>query len=319
MGAVTAADYDELVKTDEEFVDGLWDVVFRNDALIGRVIPLRGDGWGKYKRVNLVTAANTSVQSYQEGQTAPSRGKQTYATAKFAYRSWRVMVGETGHALRNRGPNSEHLRGGPDTEIRLAMRDLRDKMTTDFLAAGQTYSVDGIVNNATVNFGDLSRTTHAALLSYLLNASSATPSTALINKAKWFSKEAPYGSRIEVWLSSATIGGNLAEVASGKLALNDIGGGMANIIPEDVAAAQNIISVPDMLTSTMIGLSDVDNTWGYTNNEVGTMAGENGAVFRTRLYGSQDDSDTLQISTAGAVWSTQPQRQVKIYGLSTAL
>jgi hypothetical protein len=317
MSVKTASDWSTQVKTDEEFVsDQVFDTVFRNDALIGRVIPLRGDGAGTYVRINAYTAANGSVQSYVEGQSAPSRGKQTAIATKFTFRSWRGFIGETGHSLRERGANAQHVRGGDD-EMRLCMVDIRDLMTTDFLAASQTYSVDGIINNANVNWGDSSRSTSASLISYLLAASSAGISTSLLNKAKWRSKESPYAARVGAWMSAPLQGGLVAEVAAGKLSLNDVGGQVGNVIVNEVAASEPWITMPDMLTSTIVGFTDLDGTWGYTNNEVGDMAGPTGGMFRTRLYGSQDDSDTLQISTAGAIWCTQPQRQIKITGLST--
>jgi hypothetical protein len=317
MGVLTAADYADRAKTDAEYVeDKVFDTVFRNDALIGPVIPLRGNKAGEYVRINIYTAANASIESYQEGQSPPSRGKQTAVATKFAFRSWRGMIGETGHALRRRGANAEGIRGGDD-ELQMCMVDIRDKMTTDFLARAQTYSVDGIINDSTVNYGDISRSTYDTTVSYLLAASSAGISTSLLNKAKWRSKEAPYGARVMAWMSAPLQGGLVAEVAAGKLSLNDVGGSVGNVIVNEVAASEPWITMPDMLTSTIVGFTGLDEYWGYTNNEVGDMAGPNGGLFRTRLYGSQDDSDTLQVTTGGAAWCTQPQKQIKITGLST--
>ncbi|MHC4644325.1 MAG: hypothetical protein ACYTBJ_02400 [Planctomycetota bacterium] len=316
-GVLVAADYADRAKTDQEYVeDKVFQTVFKNDALIGPVIPLRGSKDGEYVRINFYYSANSSVEYYQEGQDAPNRGKQAAAATKFIYRSWRAMVGETGHALRRRGSNSAGIRGSDDEMVE-AMKDIRDKMTTDFLAASQTYSIDGIINDSTVNWGDVSRSTYDTTVSYLLAASSAGISTALLNKAKWRSKEAPYGARVEYWMSAPLQGGLVAEVAAGKLALNDVGGRVGNVIVDDVAASEPWITMPDMLTSTIVGFTGLDDYWGYTNNEQGDMAGPNGGMFRTRLYGAQDDSDTLQISTAGCVWCTQPQKQIKITGLST--
>lgn len=315
-GVLVVADLAQRVKTDEEYVAGLHDTVFRNDGLIGRVIPLRGTAPGTYVRINAITAANSSVESYQEGQAAPARGKQQTITTKFAFRSWRGMIGQTGHALREQGAGATHIRGG-DIELEKLLADIRDKMTTDFLARAQTYSLDGIINNSSVNWGDSSRTTYTTLVSYLLAASSAGISTALLNKAKWRSKEAPYGARVGYWMSAPLQGGLVAEVAAGKLSLNDVGGSVGNVIVNEVAASEPWITMPDMLTSTIIGFTNLDTAWGYTNNEVGNMAAPGGGVFRTRLYGATDDSDTMQVSTAGAVWCTEPQAQIKITGLST--
>ncbi|MCP3973182.1 MAG: hypothetical protein GY720_01675 [bacterium] len=319
MGVLEVSDLSTRVKTDDEFVDEMMhDTVFRNvGALVGRIIPERGYQSGTYARIGAITAANGSVESYVEGQTPPSRGKQTTIATKFAYRAWRGLVGQTGHARRELGPGYEHVRGG-DIELVGCMMDIRDLMTTDFLSAS-TYGMQGIINNAGVNWGDSSRTTSATLISYLLNASSAAISTALLNKAKWRSREAPYGARVELWVASPLQSGLVAEVGSGKMALNDIGGSVANVIPGDVAAAEPWADMPDLTTSVVLGLSEVDSSWGYTSNEPGNVAGgrQGEATFHARMYGSQDDSDTLQISTAGAIWCTQPQKQIKIYGLST--
>jgi hypothetical protein len=315
MSAVQVADLADRVSVDEQYVGGLWDTVFRNeDSLIGRIIPLKGYKAGTYCRVNPITAANGSVETYVENQSAPARGKQTVITSKFAFKHFRGMIGETGHARRERGPSNQGLRDGssPDFELEYVMKDIRDKMTTTFMTAGQTYSVDGIIDDDGTNYGDVSRATYTSLKSYKLSASSAAISTALINQANWRSREAPYGAKPELWFASPLQVGKLAEVLSGKVAPFNAAGGLSDVIPERVG----VIEVPDLTTSLIFAMTDVARTWGYTSNEVGNMAG-GGMGFHARYYGSQDDSDTLQISTAGAIWCTQPQRQIRIEGLST--
>ncbi len=319
MGQLEVSNLSTRVKTDAEFVDeNMHDTVFRNvGALAGRIIPERGYASGQYARIGAITAANGSVESYTENKTPPSRGKQTTIATKFEFRHWRGLIGQTGHARRVEGPGYEHVRGG-DLELVGCMLDIRDLMTTDFLS-DEIYGMQGIINNASKNWGDSSRSTSATLISYLLNASSAAISTALLNKAKWRSKEAPYGARVELWVASPLQGGLVAEVAAGKLALNDAGGQTGNVIVNDVAAAEPWATMPDLTTSVVLGLSEVDAAWGYTSNEPGNVAGgrQGEATFHAREFGSQDDSDTLQISTAGAIWCKQPQKQIKIYGLST--
>ena len=319
MGVLEVTDLSTRVKTDDEFVDEMMhDTVFRNvDSFVGRIIPERGYAPGTYVRIGAITASNSSVESYTEGKSAPNRGKQTTIATKFAFRHWRGMIGQTGHARREAGPSYSHVRGG-DLELEGVMTDIRDKMTTDFLTA-ETYGIRGIINNSTVNWGDSSRSTSATLISYILSASSAAISTALLNKAKWRSKEAPYGARVELWVASPLQGGLLAEVAAGKNVLNDQGGATGNVLVNQVAASEPWATMPDLTTSIVLGLSEVDASWGYTSNEEGNVAGgrQGEASFHARMYGSQDDSDTLQISTAGAIWCKQPQKQIKISGLST--
>jgi hypothetical protein len=319
MTVTLAADLANRISADHEFVAGVHDTVFRNtDSLIGRVIPLRGYQAGEQVEVRVITSANSSAEVYTEGASAPDRGKQTVIKTSFAFKHFRIMIGETGHARRKRGPNNEGLADGssPDFELQFAMEDLRDLMTTTFMTAGQTYSIDGIIDDSGTNFGDQSRSTYTTLVSYKLAASSAGLSTSLLNKANWRSREAPYGAKIDFWLAAPLQVGLYAELVSGKLAV-PTAGGTQDIIPDMFNIAGSMfVPQPDLTTSIILGFTGIDRYWGYTSNERGNFAG-GGLGFHARLFGSQDDSDTMQISTAGAVWCTAPQKQARIEGLST--
>ncbi len=313
MAVKTVADLAAVLSSDKQFIPGTHDTVFRNvNSLIGPIVPMRGYAAGENVKINVNVAANSSAEVYVEGQDAPARGQQTVVTASFAFKHFRVMIGETGHARRARGPASQGALDGVDPmyELNMAAEDLRDLMTTTFLSTS-TYGIQGIINNASVAFGDQSRTTYATLISYLLDASSAALSTSLINKANWRSREAPYGARAQLWVASPLQCGIFAEIQSGKVAALSADN---QPIPNSVLP----VAMPDLTTSVFLGLSDVDRAWGYTSNEEGNLGGQSGSGLHVRYYGAQDDSDTVQLSTAGAIWCNQPQKQIKIHSLSTS-
>lgn len=312
MSVKTVADLANVLSTDRQIIAGVHDTVFRNvDSLIGPIIPLKGYQAGTGVKILVNVSANASAEVYTEGQSAPSRGQQTVVKADFAFKAFRVFLGETGHARRAHGPAGQGFLEGvdPQYEITMASEDLRDLMTTTFLTAA-IYGVPGIISDATYNFGDQSRSTYATLISYLLDANSAALSTALVNKASHRSHEAPYGAKVELWVASPLQCGAFAELQSGKVAALQANN---EIIPTMILP----VEMPDLATALLLGLTDVQRSWGYTSNEVGNLGGKPGSGFHVKYYGAQDDSDTIQLSTAGAIWCNKPNRQVKIHTLST--
>jgi len=261
-----------------------------------------------------IEVARGAAQVFTEGQSLPSPAEGTSVSASFAFKAFRSVIRESGHERRARGPNDEGMRiQNPEYKMGVAIRGIRDLMAQTFDDAA-TYGVQGVISAGTYAFGDQSRTTYAALKSYELNASSAALSTALLNKFVTLSKDTPYGTNFDAIILSATQAHKLGELVSGKLAIPAVGG-QTDLIPTDfVVAGAPVMVLPNLTSSVVLGLS-------------GLMAGEWGFVWNIAAPGRFDvldlgaaNSDTplnLQVSSAGAMLCNYPQKQGKLYGLST--
>jgi hypothetical protein len=298
------------LSTDREFETGVFDTVFRNDAFIG-LLPFKGVfGGDSGRKFNMVTSANSSAEQFSEGDSPQNTGNQTVVTATQSWLSWRIFIGETGHAMRDK-INSGVMDGQDDAEFQLALKDLRDLMNTDLMGTAAT-GVLGLID-ATTNFMDLSRTTYATLKAYVLDpGTNIAISTKYLNKADALCREAPYGSPgVELWLAASVQWGKIKELGSGKHAPGADGIGVYNPIPKAVDIGMGpMLPVPDLTNTVIIGLSRVGETWGYYSHQDGP------GNVHIRQYGSQDDSEKIQIATSGCIGCTQPQWQVKIKDLS---
>ena len=318
MAVLAASDYANRAATDRSYLPGIFDTVFRNgDGQVERslllgpnpIIPARGYAADDSVRVTANTGANASVGSFSEGATPLARGKQTIITSAFAFKHFWAFVGQTGHAAARMGRGGAGVRDQDENyELRMALQDLKDAVVVAFLTDAAAHSIRGIISDATYAWGDASRSTSATLISYLLNASSAAISTSLLNKMRYRSKLPPYAARIQALLGSPLQAGKYAELISGKLAVPQ---GASDILPGDLAMARlPFFELEDCTTTEIYGLSDVDGSWGMTENTLDPSG------FELKLYGPTDDSETLQIVKRLAIWCNQPQRQAKLYGLS---
>lgn len=313
---VTVANLAARLSSDAQYVPRAHDTVFYNtDALIGNIIPMRGLEGGTGVKLTVITAGNDSAEVYTEGQSPPARGNLTTITVTFGFKHFRVFIGETGHARRAQ-LGMGLLHGDQDLEVDGALKKLRDLITRTFLTDGVAHSILGIID-ATTNFGDASRATYTTLKSYELAAAAAGISTSIMNKAYNRSRERPYGANVQLWVASPTQTGKYAEVVSGKVAPTTAVG--AELIPRSIDVGGNPwLPLPDLATSTVLGMTDVDGLWGARMHEDGNLGGVNGSGINVKYMGAQDDSDTIQLSTALAIYCTGPQKQVKISGLSAA-
>jgi hypothetical protein len=258
----------------------------------------------------MIETAIGTAETYSENQSVPARMQNTTQIAKFEHKHFRGLIGETGHARRARGSSDQNARiANPELQMQKCIQAIRYLMATTFDDAG-IYGLDGIISGGTHNFGDLSRTTHAALKSYELNASTAGISTALMNKMHYASMDDPYGADPDLYVMSPTQARRWAEVVSGKVA--PLSGGSAQITATGLeVGGKPVFILPNFTSSVVAGMTDVAGSWGYVPNEDGP------GNFHVRVLGSADDSDSIHISTAGALVCTTPNRQSRTYGLST--
>ncbi len=309
MGVYLASDWAQRASVDKTYIPGISDVVFRNAKLIGRLIPIKPSRPGDYIRIAAITAKNDSVGKYTEGATPKSRGKQTPITTKFEFQAYRGFIGETGHSERRVWKDGQGLRDNDlnprDLELAYGIKDIVDQMTIDFLlrnAAG----LPGMIDDATTDWGDSSRSTSTALVSYLVGSSTTALSTSVMNQATWRSRARPYGADPTLWLAAPLQLGNVAEIMSGKIAGDNAN---VDVIPSTnggtIQIGNNILAeMPDLDTGTILGLTNPDTDWGYVSNQ------QEG--FKLKVMGAVDDSDELQISTGGLIYNSSPNRQVKI-------
>jgi len=308
MGALTTTLAAALARPN--VIPGLSDTVYRNDGLIPlfrQTVSVGNSG----KDIKCITAANTSAELYSENDAAPARGYQQTLTVNFAFKHIRVLFGLTGHARRYLGSNWQaSYADGFDVELNKAVEDLRDLATTTFLGT-QIYGLEGIVDSTTA-FGNQSRSTYTSLKSYELSGASASISTSLLNKWLHNAKDAPYGGDVELVLISPTQGGKWGAAQSTQ----GVGGAPVGgaLIPATLGADGRILvhEIADLTNSVAVGLTGVDRYWDYWVNE------DSPGGLHIKEYGAADDSDTIQVSTAGALTCTAPQRQTKLTTLTTA-
>lgn len=322
MSLRIASDLAARASEDVLFLPGIADTVAKNNMLIGRIIPNKGYHPGATMMQTVITGSPTA-EFYVENQSLPVRTKSTEIEVTHTFRAYRTVIGMSSHAKRRIGANGAGLKPGqPGAELDLqqGMMSVTDLETTDYLAR-QIYGLQGLIDDSTTNFGNQSRTTYTTLVSYLLNASSAALSTSLINKASWRSREFPYQANVQLWLACPARIGDYAELVSGKAALANVARG--DIVPMANGFMQvgtNVFAeMPDLTTSVMLGLTNVDSDWGYYSNEV-TDDGMSPAPggYRLKEFYPDDDSDMLQISKSSLILCRSPHKQIKIYGLSTS-
>ena len=320
MSGATSSTISNLVKP--EVIEKVSTVVFRNSEFI----PLFRFDYSPASvlGINVNIAGNSSVGSYVEGQADPDPGYQQVVQASVPWKYFKVMTRITGHAKDNLGLTWENVYsnsssapnayGGQFLEPELAAQDLVDYMNTYFMAA-QTYGIQGIVDDDTTAFYNLSRSTYTALKSYVKSSAGAL-SLSLMDRLLQNVRE--QGGRVEAILISPTQGRKYDGLVEGKIALpsaGDAAGGAGagfhqphNRVP--------VIEARDLTETTMIALSglsgsDDSSSWRFVSHCPHPSRVEWQAVS----FGN--DAATAQLTTSGALVCPIPAFQGKLEGLGT--
>lgn len=309
----TVSDITNRLSDDAKHVSSVFrSVVFDYGA--GIIEMLRDGGYSPGTSAKIEVEVNLgSAELYTEGQNLPTPIESTDIVVSFAHKHFRAAIRESGHERRARGPSDEGLRlKNPERKMERAMFAIRDLMAQSFDGTS-AHELQGIIS-ASTNFGDASRTTYTKLKSYELNASSAAISTALLNKLYTLSQDTPYGSMGDLCLVSATQANKWAELVSGKLAMPDVASG--SLTPTGLVFGSAPVKILPNLTNSVVLLLTGATTgdWEWIWNEA------NPGRFHVLDLGAAnaDNPMNLQISTAGAMVCYTPNKQAKLYGLSTS-
>lgn len=277
-------------------------------------------------RVPLETDIGGAAEIYSEGDGLPAWIEPEYAVAQFSVQSLRAVIRMTGHERRALGESGEAglMADMQNAKVRAAIDRIKYLIATtydDAAAYGIQYLID-----STQNFGGLSRTTYSKLVSYVLNASSAAISTSLANNFYHRSQNDPYGCAFDLCLTSTVQASKMAELGSGKLAFAtpDQPGGLNLVVTDLRIGTAPVVILPNLTTSIILGLTGArmrapgDASGGGSSWKVWWAEPNPGRFHVLDLgAGEADNPMRVQISTALAVGTTQPQRQGKLYGLST--
>ena len=186
------------------------------------------------------------------------------------------------------------------------------------------YGIQDLIDT-TAAFGGLSRTTYSKLVSYALNGAYAAVSSAILNNFWHRSRNDPYGCAFDLCLVSPTQASRIAEVNSQKVAFAAAEGANNLVVTDLRIGTAPVAIMPNLETGGVYGLTGArmrapgdagggGPAWGLWWAEPSP-----GRFHVLDLgAGEADNPMRLQISTALAVGTTQPQRQGKIYHLTAA-
>jgi hypothetical protein len=280
---------------------------------------VRSFGGAGYEIPQLV-AGNDSAQVFVEDQAPPAAGYQQTVLATAAYRSLRIFTRLTGHARRAAGlpswdsAEAPWLRGGRLIEAEKALQDLLSLWEQTFIGTGgkAIYNLVGIVDDASTNYYNLSRTTYARLASYVNAAGAAAITTLRLDASMTALYDATYGGRAELIVCAPTQARKIANLVHTKLTLparGDMGGGAVWAMPDYNGVP--ILAVRGMLNNEILFLTGIDRHWGWANNE----PAEGGIDILP--YGVLSDARITQYVMSGALICKAPRVQGKIEALGT--
>jgi hypothetical protein len=317
MAGATITTHSTIVRPSQGLAGEISDAVFRNSDLLSlfRVV----DEWGASYKFNLIVAGNDSVATYSEGDADPAAGYQQVVTATAAFKHFRIFTRMTGHLRRQLGATWDMGVSGPgsyapnDFEAAKAKEDMVDLISTTFGGTKAIYSIPGIIDDATTNFYDLSRSTYSLLVSKVVAGGSAAVTVALLNSMLFGGHDAPYGApKFDLILCSPTQGRKIANLISGSVSMpsaGDLGGGSPQSMPP--FGGVRIALLRDLVATEIFALSGMNTSWMYVNNEPAP-----GRVDELP-YGVQTDAKVMQYSTAGCLVCKEPSKQAKIEALGT--
>jgi len=277
-------------------------------------------------RVPIETDIDGAVQEYAEGDGLPAWIEPEYAMAQFSVKAFRGVIRQTGHERRALGQSGE-AGIAPDmvnAKLRAVINRIKYLIATTY-DDDAVYGIQDLIDSSAA-FGGLSRTTYSKLVSYLLNASSAGISTSILNNWWHRGMNDPYGCAFDLVLMSTTQASRLAELGSQKIDTtpSDATGGLNLVVTNLMVGTAPVVIVPNLATSIVLGLTGArrrapgDADGGGDAWQVWWSEPNPGRFHVLDLgAGEADNPMRLQISTSLAVGCTVPQRQGKIYGLST--
>ena len=267
--------------------------------------------------IPIIVAGNSSGELFVEDGAVPDAGYQQTIVATAAYKSLRIFTRLTGHARRQMGAVWDSdvapwIVGGRTIEAEKALEDLLSLWETTFLGSSKaTYNLLGILDDATTNFYDQSRSTYSTLACYVKTASAAL-TTAILDSALAALYDATYGGRCELLLMSPTQGRKYDQLVHAKTTLTSRGD-MAGGSPWDHEPYGGIpvVTVRGMKNSVIHMISGLDRNFGWANHEPAPGG------IDVLPYGVKSDAKITQYVMAGALICLNPRQQGTIESLGT--
>lgn len=269
--------------------------------------------------------------AYTEATAIPSPVESTNKRAKWTNVDARVVIRVSGRERRDIGESQQGAstdRGTAyyDRKIARGMMVLRRGLHLYFIAQA-TYGFAGIVSAGTYALGSSSAlnrsATYTKAQSYELNASSADVSIDLLNKFAHLASDSPYGCSPNVAMASATQAYKLAQAGGDKFAFPSVQQAGELVVTGLSIGGAPVIVVPDFTTSLILLLTGAKRPDGPDMGEMGdwgrVMNEPNAGGYHVLDLGSNNHDWVLnvQLSTALSLCCKSPQRQAKLYGLST--
>lgn len=142
----------------ENVAPGTSDLLFRSTPLLNFIRANGGvvDGVGAAPfSWNIVTAANTSVETFTEGQAPPAAGSQTYARTSLQPVYVRVVLGNTGH-VRDNARKGGYYEDPLNFERMMAEFDVMKKLEDTLVGSTQDQGIAAIIDS-TGTYANLSQ------------------------------------------------------------------------------------------------------------------------------------------------------------------
>lgn len=315
MAGLTAANsIADALRT--QAVMGVVEALFRNNEVMNE-FPVRPFTGGSTINRKMHYAGNTSVGTYDEGDAIGAPGSQSYLTALWPEKHYKVVIQITGHAR-------DYLRDGSaeaaffdqiSMETEKAFQDLVHAVSLDMLGAGTTapIGIQGIVDSAGTVAG-INRSTYTWFQSYESAGSSIVISTTDLNSAMYQSQDSTYAGQVnEIWTSwkqmykyresigNAGVANGPVRVmmpnGAGELALN------AGAVTDRAFLGPNEIKPKRNLTNSIwLGLTKPDFFIGKMRE------------WKVDQLAKVDDSDKFLITGSFGLGCDNPKRSWKLTG-----
>lgn len=288
-----------LIKTtyDPAFADA----VYNNNKLFSLFpAPVRAGGDTAY-RWKVRGAGNTSVETFVEGQGSPVAGNQRFYNAAVSWQYFRAEIQITGHARDSL--QSSYLPGDIlETEMTLAMQEIKDLMTTTWMgstvglevAVDSTSTYAGITRGSATYFESL-ETAHSALLSDsgLLDFHEAL-------------RDNDRGAEVGLILSPENQATNYYRLIGGPATKQTTPGDSARNLSNQSFNGIPWVGIGDMTDTIILFLDMRPGMW--THQVI--------RPFEVNFQGRAGDSDVYEVSTGNALVCRNPKLQGKLTGVT---
>jgi hypothetical protein len=298
-------------------MDGVIENLFRNTEVMGEFGTPRPMLAGSTYKVDNHYAGNTSVGTYQEGDSFGTAGAQSYLTALWPVAYYKALIQITGHAQDQLSiPGGVHF-DQLGMEFSRGMTDVVNKVNVDMLGTGTTapIGIQGIIDDSGTVAG-ISRVTYTWWKAF--EDSSPTSTTIVVadlNTAIATTADATYEAQIdEIWTSWTQAGKLKTVLGNMGIAGNPYQNAGSGAAPLNMGSP---LQLPSMGNIQIKAKRDLTSTiyLGLTKPTFFTTVMRN---FTVNQQGRTDDSTKYDITCAFGLCCTAPRKNFKLSGLTDA-